>query len=240
MSEPAFLRTTRAAYDTVAVDYAELVSTELDTKPLDRALLATFAEVVRADGGGPVADLGCGPGRVTAHLHALDLDASGIDLSGGMIAEAQRRHPQLRFDQGSLTSLPLADGALAGALAWYSVIHTPPSELPGVVGELHRVLAPGGHLLMAFQAGDDEHLHREQAYGHQVPLDSYRHSPDRVVALLTRSWFDVHTRVIREPAATYETYPQAYLLARRPRAPQTLHEEPRTGHAAVAWNRPSE
>jgi hypothetical protein len=58
------------AYDTVAVDYAELLRTELEPKPLDRAMLGTFAELVRASGGGPVADLGGGTGRVTAYLHS--------------------------------------------------------------------------------------------------------------------------------------------------------------------------
>lgn len=46
VTEPSYLRTTRAAYDTIAVDYAEILSTELAAKPLDRALLAAFAELV--------------------------------------------------------------------------------------------------------------------------------------------------------------------------------------------------
>ena len=54
---------------------------ELSAKPLDRALLAVFAELVQATGIGPVADPGCGPGRVTAHLHSLGLTAFGVDLS---------------------------------------------------------------------------------------------------------------------------------------------------------------
>ena len=68
VAEPAYLRATRAAYDTVAADYAALLRTELAGKPLDRALLGAFAELVRADGNGTVADLGCGPGRVTAYF----------------------------------------------------------------------------------------------------------------------------------------------------------------------------
>jgi trans-aconitate methyltransferase len=100
MTEPDYLRTTRAAYDTVAVDYARLLSSELAAKPLDRALLAAFAELVLADGGGPVADLGCGPGRVTTHLHALGLDAFGVDLSPEMVAVARRSYPDLRFEAG--------------------------------------------------------------------------------------------------------------------------------------------
>jgi hypothetical protein len=55
MNEPDFLRATRVAYDTVAVDYAELLRTELGKKPLDRAMLAAFAELVQTSGAGLVA-----------------------------------------------------------------------------------------------------------------------------------------------------------------------------------------
>lgn len=65
MEEPHDVLVTRAAYDTVAVDHAELVRTALAGMPLDRAMLGVFAERVRAAGGGTVADLGPGSGRVT-------------------------------------------------------------------------------------------------------------------------------------------------------------------------------
>lgn len=151
MIEPDFLHTTRTGYDAWAVPYAELFANRLDDYPLDRAMLAAFAEFVRADGGGPVADLGCGPGHVTALLHSLGLTASGVDLSAEMIAIARKAHPELRFEEGSMTALPLDDGELGGILARYSIIHTPPERLPEVFAEFHRVLAPGGHLLLAFQ-----------------------------------------------------------------------------------------
>ncbi|MFH8484565.1 hypothetical protein [Streptomyces longisporoflavus] len=80
MTEATYLHTTRTAYDTVAEDYEALTRAELGTKPLDRAMLTAFTELVRPDTG-PVADLGCGPGRITAFLHARGIDALGIDLS---------------------------------------------------------------------------------------------------------------------------------------------------------------
>jgi SAM-dependent methyltransferase len=203
---------TRAAYDTVAADYADLLATGLDAKPLDRAMLAAFAELVLADGGAPVADLGCGPGRVTAHLHTLGVDAFGIDLSPAMVAEARRRHPALRFEEGSLAALDLADGAVGGIVAWYSIIHTPPAHLPAVLAEFRRVLAPGGHVLLAFQAGD-ERVHLEEAYGHAVSLDAYRLLPESVVVLLRTAGLVTGARLLREPQAP-EKVPQAYLLAR--------------------------
>jgi SAM-dependent methyltransferase len=203
---------TRAAYDTVAADYADLLATGLDAKPLDRAMLAAFAELVLADGGAPVADLGCGPGRVAAHLHTLGVDAFGVGLSAAMVAEARRRHPALRFEEGSLAALDLADGAVGGIVAWYSIIHTPPAHLPAVLAEFRRVLAPGGHVLLAFQAAD-ERVHLEEAYGHAVSLDAYRLPPESVVVLLRTAGLVTGARLLREPQAP-EKVPQAYLLAR--------------------------
>lgn len=217
MSEPGYLETTRTAYDTVASDYAALLATEILEKPVQRAMLDLFAELVLADGGGPVADLGCGPGRVAAYLRDRGLDVSGTDLSPGMVEVARTTYPDLRFEVAPLAALPLGDGGLAGALAWYSLIHVPPADQPTVFAEVRRVLAPGGHLLLAFQDGDDARVHREQAYGHPVPLDSYRLSPDRVTEELAAVGIVVHARTTRQPADAYETTPQTYLLARAAR-----------------------
>ena len=51
------------------------------THKLIRQVLAAFAELARTTDAGPVAELGCGPGRVTAHLRDLGLDVFGVDLS---------------------------------------------------------------------------------------------------------------------------------------------------------------
>jgi len=206
---------TRTAYDTVAASYAELVETSLAESPMDRALLGVFAEQVRAGDGGPVGDLGCGPGRLTTHLHALGLDAFGVDLSPGMVAVARRQYPHLRFEVGSLEALPLADASLAGALTWYSVIHTPPERQPVVFAECARVLRPGAPLLTAFQAADDEPVHHQRGYGHEISLHMWRMDPDRVARQLTESGFDVRARVLREPETEYEKSRQSYLLAVR-------------------------
>ncbi|WP_406114392.1 class I SAM-dependent DNA methyltransferase [Streptomyces sp. NBC_01014] len=211
MTEPAYLHTTRASYDTVAADYAELLRDHLASSPYDRAVLGAFAELVRAEGAGPVADIGCGPGRVTAHLDALGLDAFGVDLSPEMVAVARRTYPQLRFEEGSMTALGIEDAALRGVVAWYSVIHTSPELLPGVFTEFHRVLAPGGRLLLAFKAGD-ELRHLDHAYGHPLSLDVHWLPPDRVADMLAGAGFTVESRLLRE-ANRDEKGPQAYMMA---------------------------
>jgi SAM-dependent methyltransferase len=212
VTEPDFLRRTRTAYDTVAVDYADLLRDELARNPFDRAVLGIFAEQVSAAGLGPAADVGCGPGRITGYLHELGVDVSGIDLSPGMIEVARREYPGLRFTVGSMLELDLPDGALGGLVAWYSIIHVPPQRHPEVFAEFHRVLAPGGVLLLAFQVGA-ELRHVTSGYGHEVDLDAYRLPPERIEELLAGAGFGVRARLLREPISDLEKTPQAYLLA---------------------------
>ncbi|SFW54467.1 class I SAM-dependent DNA methyltransferase [Amycolatopsis australiensis] len=213
MTEPDYVIQTRTAYDTVADSYAEAHRDALDANPWDRAMLGTFAELVGRSG--PVGDLGCGPGRVTGHLASLGLDVFGVDLSPGMVEVARRAHPDLRFEVGSLNALALDDGCLAGALAWYSLIHTPPELLAPVVTELARVLAPGGRLLAAFQVGD-ERRRITQGYGREVSFDAYRLPLDFVAGLCTAAGLTMEARLVREPEPPHEKTPQAYLLARKP------------------------
>ena len=214
MTEPDFVSTTRTFYNTVAADFAKTYGGDSVYVPLERGLLAAFAELVQADGGGPVADLGCGAGWATAHLHALGLDVFGVDLSAQMLALARQAHPKLRFEEGSILALDLPDGSLSGLLAWYSTIHTPDEQLPAVFAEFHRVLAPGGHALLAFQVGDQPR-HYAEAFGVAVDVDFHRRRPERVAELLGAAGIPATTQVLREPEIQDRTQ-QAYILARKP------------------------
>ncbi|NEA52936.1 class I SAM-dependent methyltransferase [Streptomyces sp. SID13666] len=202
MTESSYLAAVRESYDTVAADYAEIVKTPAELDPLSRAMLTAFAEVARAAGLGPVADLGCGPGKVTAHLAELGVPAFGLDLSPKMIELARQAYPRLQFTVGSMTALPVRDHELGGILAYYSTHHTPPALLPVVFAEFRRTLAPGGRLMVAGYAGEDEELRPTRAYGgHPVSYASHLLPPDRIAALLGRAGLDVTARLVQEPDA---------------------------------------
>ncbi|MEV5340485.1 class I SAM-dependent methyltransferase [Streptomyces sp. NPDC052676] len=213
MTDSDFLAATRTFYDAVAEDYAGHFAGVIAHSPLDVALLGAFAELVGDTG--EVADLGCGPGRVTARLASLGVRVFGVDLSESMLAVARRENPGLRFEQGSMLDLGLPDGRLAGIVSWYSSIHTPADRLPDLFAEFARVLAPGGHLLLAFQAGDAP-LRLERPFGHPVALDFERRRPEHMAKLLEGAGFAVRSRTVREAEEEKgESAPQAFLTAVR-------------------------
>jgi SAM-dependent methyltransferase len=153
-----WLADTQVSYDTVAASYAVQARAALAAEPYLKAALVLLADMVRAAGGGPVADVGCGPGHATALLRELGVDAFGIDLSPAMIDVARQDHPGLRFEVGSMTDLRLADASVAALLAFWSLIHVPDNAIPTVFGRFRRVLRPGGPLLLGFHAGDGSRL----------------------------------------------------------------------------------
>ncbi|MBO2452517.1 class I SAM-dependent methyltransferase [Actinomadura barringtoniae] len=211
--EEEFLRATRASYDLMAGEFAEWIEGELAVKPLDRAMLRGFAELVR----GPVADVGCGSGRITGFLVELGVDAFGIDLSPELVRLCRESYPGLRFEVGSMLDLGLEPGALGGIVAWYSIIHVPQERLAGVFGGFFEALGVGGYLLVAFQVGDSVE-HRTRAGSHAVDLEFHHRQPEDVAGLLERAGFEVRARLVREAdAGDYpEDSPQAFLLAVRP------------------------
>ncbi|MFI5778313.1 class I SAM-dependent methyltransferase [Nocardia sp. NPDC051570] len=204
-SERADVVATRAAYDAMAERYAAFAAGEMAKRPFDRAMLRAFADVVR----GRVAEVGCGPGRIAAHLAGLGLEVFGIDLSPEMIRLARATYPGLRFDEGTMENLDLPDASLGGIVAWYSIIHTPPERVPAVLTEFRRVLADGGHLLLGFKAVDDsvEVVPHEHAVA-----PGYWWSLRGLEKELRDTGFRPIARMSREPDPD-ENGPQGYLLA---------------------------
>jgi ubiquinone/menaquinone biosynthesis C-methylase UbiE len=145
----------RSAYDAVAESYAELLPDASFEAPTDRGMIEAFATHVTEGSARPVVDAGCGTGRMTRLLSSLGVEASGIDASAGMIAVARRNSPGLSFEVAELAGLPYPDLQLGGVFAWYSIIHSAPTELPRIFSEFFRVLAPGGYAMLSFQVGEE-------------------------------------------------------------------------------------
>jgi SAM-dependent methyltransferase len=208
---------TRAAYQTsydrVADEYVRRIFDELKHKPLDRQLLDRFVAAVRDVG--PACDMGCGPGHVARYLHEQGLEACGIDLSPAMVERARRLTPGVEFRQGDMLALDAADGTWAGIAAFYS-IHIPRSDLSQALGEVRRVLRPGGLLLLAFHIGD-EVVHLDEWWGQKVCVDFFFFRSDEMAGYLRAAGFEIEEIIEREPYPDVE-HPsrRSYVFARRP------------------------
>ena len=207
----AWLSDTRSSYDIDASGYAEKVRGLLDESPYLRASLSLFAELVHDAGGGQVADIGCGPGYVTGHLHAAGLDVFGIDLSPEMIAIARRDYPHLRFEVGTMTDLDLADDSVAGIVAFWSVIHVPDHAMPGVFQQFGRVLRPQRPLLVGFHVGDQTRHTSEGYTGRPINVDSHHRQPSQVTGWLRDTGFTIEAELVIGPD---EEVPGAVIIAR--------------------------
>ena len=186
--------TTARAYDARAAEYTDFVRGSLASLPLDRAVVTAFAELARATGG-PVADLGCGPGYLAAHLRDLGLQVFGVDASPMLIQHARALYPDVQFSVGSMAALDVADGALGGAVSWYSVIHTPPAEVPGYFAEFHRVLAAEGVLLLGFFESEGGPV---SPFDHAITT-AYRWPIDELAEIGWQAGFREVGRLLRKP-----------------------------------------
>ncbi|MCX4985360.1 class I SAM-dependent methyltransferase [Streptomyces sp. NBC_00572] len=216
IDRPSDLDVVRESYDRVADNYADMVATtgigDIRRHPWHKASIDAFADSV--GGLGPVLDVGCGPGTVTAYLAERGLDASGVDLSPRMIENARRLHPQCRFSVASATDLDLAEASLGGVLGWWSLFNLPRDVLPQVLSLFTRALKPGGHFIMATHVGDEDTVRTEAYGGVPVRWTTHRWRPEQIVDLIERAGL-LPVAELRLPPEEYSG-PGLVVMAKRP------------------------
>lgn len=103
---------------------------------------------------GVVLDVGSGSGRDLARIRATGRRGVGVDRSQGLARIASARCTVVIADA---RALPLADDVVDGVLALASLLHLSRSDLPIALGEIARVLRPGGYFATALKAGSGEY-----------------------------------------------------------------------------------
>lgn len=139
----------------------------LDAPMLKRAELSEARTVL---------DVGCGEGRFCRMLAAKGLNTVGIDPAEALIREAQRLHPRGAYRVAGAEDLPFEDKAFDLVVAYLSLIDI--ADVSAAVRESHRVLRPGGHLLIAnlngfFSAANPTGWRTAADGTHRFAIDNY-------------------------------------------------------------------
>jgi ubiquinone/menaquinone biosynthesis C-methylase UbiE len=126
-----------AAYDAIADWYENEFLAATD--PGDPIGIRRALDTLLGPGTGSCLEVGCGTGAYAAQVRSLGHRPLGVDLSASMLGYARDRLPVARADA---TRLPVRDGGVDAVVA--VMVHTDMPDYPAVLGEVARVLRPGG------------------------------------------------------------------------------------------------
>lgn len=139
--------------------------------------------------GARVLDVGCGTGTPTARrLVDAGMRVTGIDISPGMLAIAERDVPQADFQLLDVLDAGDTLGDFAGIVAFFSLLMLPRSDIPRALRRLRGLLRPGGHLVLSMVEADldDVPIH---FLGSSVRVSGYVR--DELRALVEEAGFEV-------------------------------------------------
>jgi SAM-dependent methyltransferase len=156
-------------------------------------------------GGEVVLDIGVGTGAVALGLRDLGHQVVGIDLSPAMLRHAYARVGPV-VAAADAARLPLRDGAVAQAISVW-VLHLV-GDLHGVLGEVARVLVPGGRYLVVLAAsstGTDEVSRMLKAMNERLDPGRTRRDRNAILAAATAAGFDLVRAAAGTPDRHSET-----------------------------------
>jgi demethylmenaquinone methyltransferase/2-methoxy-6-polyprenyl-1,4-benzoquinol methylase len=131
----------RRMFDRIAPVYDAM--NRIMTAGLDRSWRRLTVEAV-VQPGDRVLDACCGTGDLAVAAERKGGIVTGLDFSPRMLERARRKSDTVEWVEGDLLALPFADGSFDAATVGFGVRNV--SDLERALGELHRVLRPGGRL----------------------------------------------------------------------------------------------
>jgi ubiquinone/menaquinone biosynthesis C-methylase UbiE len=110
----------------------------------DAKLAIRLAELTAGD---RLVDVGSGPGVAAHRAASLGAEVVAVDPAAVMlrVGRLANRATGLRYAQGSAQALPVADGWASAVWSLATVHHWP--DIDAALGEVDRVLAPGGRFV---------------------------------------------------------------------------------------------
>jgi ubiquinone/menaquinone biosynthesis C-methylase UbiE len=139
-----------------------------------------------------VLDVGCGTGIMSAKLAATGRQVLGVDLSTAMVRRARRkRTANLDFMMGDAEQLPVKDEMFDAVVNLISFHHYPHPDR--ALAEFHRVLRPGGRLVLVIFDRDSRYITLAQGVNRWTkPFagKTWQKTADEALSLVNRAGFN--------------------------------------------------
>jgi 2-polyprenyl-3-methyl-5-hydroxy-6-metoxy-1,4-benzoquinol methylase len=148
-------RKTLAAYDSGAAAFARDWHDQPAPVDLQEVVERFFVR------GGTSADIGCGCGREVGWLNSHGFSAVGFDPSEGLLAEARRRYPGLKFSLAELPDLK-GIGTFDNVLCETVIMHLDCAQIGAAVRRLLNAVKPSGILYLSWRVTDKADLRDSQ------------------------------------------------------------------------------
>jgi SAM-dependent methyltransferase len=138
----------REGYNVVGAEYTAVREPNLHELSFVQDLIDRLPDDAR------VLDAGCGGGVPVALRLTERLEVTGVDISEMQIEAARRAVPGATFVCRDMTNLDFPDGSFHAIYSLYAVIHVPREDHRTILLNFHRMLRPGGLLLLCAGADD--------------------------------------------------------------------------------------
>jgi len=199
-----------STYDKVAKSYADQYFTNLS----DASRIDNFLSLLPQNAS--VLDVGSGPGQFTKCMLEKGFIVEGIDLSKEMIRIAKKRVPYGKFTVMDMRNLTYPDASFDGLLVAYSLIHIPSIQISSTLIGFHRVLKPGGKMIVIVQKGKQDQIVDEPLKeGEQTFINFF--SKKRLSQLLSKTGFKI-VSIKEAPSSDPDDLSDTviYAIAKRP------------------------
>lgn len=197
----------RAAYDRKAA--------ERDAKPPQdwkQAERLVFLKLLREQNARTLLELGAGPGHDSLYFQQQGLDVTAIDLSPAMVALCRAKG--VRAEVMDIAALQFGDASFDALYTFNCLLHVAKAELPTILREIDRVLAPNGLVYVGLYGGrDQEGVWADDSYEPQRFFAFY--SDERLRLALAQVFNLVYFQRVPVPDAGEGLHFQSVVLRKR-------------------------